>query len=231
MPRKSKGKARQKAAPPEDPPEGSEYEDDTPSNPAKQRRRAPSQKQAEIDGDKRLALEKQLQDATKKLKKLRKQAKQMETNNEDHDMAEESEFESEEEDDTIVQQRRHKSSFESRGIFEAPEPVSKRLRRQGEAPDPYASPSSNSVISKATTLSGLTPTVGSVNDTPHASISTDFHPVIGPIGRRLAKWGRITLPLTEHYVPPPHPIPVLLWGRHWQSFIFSWQRSPFGHLW
>ncbi|KAI9061955.1 hypothetical protein FKP32DRAFT_1677582 [Trametes sanguinea] len=106
-----------------------------------QRARVPSRKQAELDQDKRLTLDKQLDETLSKWKKLKKMAKLLDR----HDIggalesssSESDGPESEEEDETVLAQKKHRSAFESRGIFEAPKPTgnsNKRLRRAGEPP-------------------------------------------------------------------------------------------------
>ncbi|KAJ3004975.1 hypothetical protein NUW54_g4551 [Trametes sanguinea] len=140
-----------------------------------QRARVPSRKQAELDQDKRLTLDKQLDETLSKWKKLKKMAKLLDR----HDIggplessSSESEGpESEEEDETVGAQKKHRSAFESRGIFEAPKPTgnsNKRLRRAGEPPirhEPVSEPGSEAQVaasqrqsSPAVPLSGSVPT-------------------------------------------------------------------------
>ncbi|OJT05253.1 hypothetical protein TRAPUB_3960 [Trametes pubescens] len=98
----------------------------------------PSQKQAAINNDKQTSVAKELEDLKKKYMKLKQQSKldrndATGVNNEGGALSD-APFESEEEDDNIVQQRQHQSEFSSRGIVHtggAAERTAKRLRLDG----------------------------------------------------------------------------------------------------
>ncbi|KAH9853325.1 hypothetical protein C2E23DRAFT_868171 [Lenzites betulinus] len=93
----------------------------------------PSQKQAEIAEDRCALIEKQVLDATNKLKKLKQLAKKITTDNmnEEQDTGDNNDCKSEEEDNTV---------FESRGIYAAPLPASNPAATTGGMLVPYHAP-------------------------------------------------------------------------------------------
>ncbi|KAH9847795.1 hypothetical protein C2E23DRAFT_863158 [Lenzites betulinus] len=102
-----------------------------------------------LNADKSADLAKQLKNWQKKYEKLKKQKNKKAANtskgtNGDEESSEGSSPgpESEDEPEDVAAERRHKSSFESRGIFDT-QPPRKRLRRQGEHPASSPPPSSS----------------------------------------------------------------------------------------
>ncbi|KAH9851670.1 hypothetical protein C2E23DRAFT_886226 [Lenzites betulinus] len=117
--------------------------------PPSKRVRQPSQRQAELDTEKAAHLAKQMKNLQKKYDKLKRQKTQKTvTTSTNADGNEESSSESspgpesEDEPEDLVAEWRHKSSFESRGIFST-EPPRKRLRRRGDPPPSSPAPTSS----------------------------------------------------------------------------------------
>ncbi|OSD03872.1 hypothetical protein PYCCODRAFT_1466761 [Trametes coccinea BRFM310] len=74
--------------------------------------RVPTQKQAQLDEEKRLSIERHFEDARTKYKKLRKMAKELDKYDPDGPMtSSDEELESEEEDPTVVAQKKHRSAL------------------------------------------------------------------------------------------------------------------------
>ncbi|KAI0628842.1 hypothetical protein C8Q77DRAFT_1161871 [Trametes polyzona] len=134
------------------------------------RKRKPSRKQAA--NDKEEDLTRQLVETATKYRKLHALVKRVakthageagfERARSDASMTgDELSPESEEEDSTVVAQRQRETAFRGRGLFNAPLPITKRLRREGEASSPAASPRYPTAPPLTMTSSGST-----VLDTP-----------------------------------------------------------------
>ncbi|KAI0828571.1 hypothetical protein BC628DRAFT_1417571 [Trametes gibbosa] len=167
-------------------------------------------KQAKIDNNQRAAIEKQVQDAAKQLKKLKNLAKTLVFLPSNEDVDNEEDFKSKEEEDTIVAQRKHKSAFVSCGIFESPAPPSKHLRIQGSACLPTGEPDADKVthVTQELPSNCIGPCCSHGGDNKLQKRRTAAHEDVCLVNAQTSMMKAPTCPLSMSAVARRRPVPV-----------------------